>query len=82
MTREDIKNTVQDIFRDVFDAPNLKINNSTGANNIGNWDSLTHINLLSALQKEFNIKFSLSEIENLTNVEAIIAIIEQKTTAH
>ncbi len=78
MTREDIFNKVQAIFRDVFDDSELEIKYRTNAEDIEDWDSLAHINLVVAIQQEFKIHFLLGELEELKNVGEMIELIQQK----
>ena len=72
MTRNEVFNGVQDIFRDIFDADDLVINNTTNSDEIEDWDSLNHINLVSAIEKEFKIKFALGELMMLKDVGDMI----------
>ena len=72
MNREIIFHNVQDIFRDVFDEDTLNISDKTSSVDIEEWDSLNQINLVSAIEKEFNIKFSLTELISLKDVGAMI----------
>jgi len=78
MSREEVFDKVQEIFRDIFDDENLVIQDSTNANDIDEWDSLTHISLVSAIEKEFGIKFALGELNSLKNIGAMIDIIVDK----
>ena len=78
MTREEIFNGVQDIFRDIFDEDDLVIQDSTGSDDIEDWDSLNHINLVSAIEKEFKIRFALGELQTLKDVGAMIDLMEEK----
>lgn len=78
MTREEIFNGVQDIFRDIFDEDDLSIQDSTNSDEIEDWDSLNHINLVSAIEKEFNIRFALGELQTLKDVGAMIDLMEEK----
>lgn len=80
MSRGNVVIRTQEIFRDIFDDHSLVIYDSLSANELGNWDSLNHINLLGAIQREFNIKFALSELQHLNNVGAIIDLILRKTS--
>ncbi len=75
MTREEIFNGVQDIFRDIFDEDDLIIQDTTSSDEIEDWDSLNHINLVSAIEKEFKIKFALGELMSLKDVGAMIDLI-------
>ena len=72
MNREIIFNNVQDIFRDVFDEDTLNISDKTSSDDIEEWDSLNQINLVSAIEKEFNIKFSITELISLKDVGSMI----------
>ena len=72
MNREIIFNNVQDIFRDVFDEDTLNISDNFSSDDIEEWDSLNHINLVSAIEKEFNIKFSITELISLKDVGSMI----------
>lgn len=78
METQEIYNKVQSIFRDVFDDNSLVISSSTNSKDIPDWDSLNHINLISAIEKEFKIRFALGELRNLQDVGAMIALMEKK----
>jgi acyl carrier protein len=67
------------IFQDVFDNPGLNVASETTANDVPGWDSLTNINLIFAIEREFNIKFALGEIQELHNVGEMAALIQKKT---
>lgn len=58
----------QKIFREVFDDDELTISSDTSANDIDEWDSLSHIRLIISHEIQFNIKFMANEIENCNNV--------------
>lgn len=79
MTRDKIFVSVESIFRDIFDDENLRIQNSTNSDSVEDWDSLNHVNLISAIEKEFNIRFALGELTDLKDVGGIIDLIEEKT---
>ena len=68
MTRQDLFEKIQEIFRDIFDDDNLIINDSTNSNDIDDWDSLNHINLVVAIESEIKIKFSFDELAELKDV--------------
>jgi acyl carrier protein len=78
MNREEIFYKVQEVFRDIFDDPDLVINDSTNSNDIDEWDSLNHINLIVAIEKQFKIKFSFAELAGLKNVGAMVDLIIRK----
>jgi len=74
MTHEEIRTKVQDIFRDTFDDENIVIDDNTNADDIDEWDSFNHINLVAAIEKAFNIKFALGELQELSNVGDMIKL--------
>ena len=72
MKRDEVFSGVQEIFRDIFDDTDLIINNLTKSEDIEDWDSLNHINLVSAIEKEFKIRFALGELMEIKDVGAMI----------
>ena len=78
MTHEDILKIVQNIFRDVFDDEKLVIGDSTNSSDIEDWDSLEHITLVVAMEKEFNLRFDLKEVNKLANVGEMVDLIASK----
>lgn len=78
MTKEEIFNSVQNIFRDIFKKDDLTISDSTSPDDIEEWDSLNHINLIITITKEFNINFSLEEMASLNNAGSLIDAIMKK----
>ena len=78
MTREHVFAEVQNIFRDIFDDESILIANNTTADDIEEWDSLNHINLISAIEKEFKIQFALGELQSLKNIGVMINMIIEK----
>lgn len=63
-----ILETINSIFRSVLDDSTLEIFSSTTAEDVEDWDSLSHIQLVVAIEEQFKIRFSSSEIENFANV--------------
>lgn len=78
MTRDEVFNGVQDIFRDIFDEDDMVIENGTSSDDIEDWDSLNHINLVSAVEKQFKIKFALGELMALKDVGAMVELMLEK----
>ncbi|HKW77341.1 MAG TPA: acyl carrier protein [Terriglobales bacterium] len=77
----DILAGLQPIFRDVLDDPKLQINRQSSATNVKGWDSLAHINLITAIEQEYGIRFALGELAELKNVGEMIDLMEQKLAA-
>ena len=78
MNRDDYINKLQDIFRDIFDDYNLVINESTSSDDIEDWDSLTQISLTTAIEKEFEVKFTIQEFMELKNVGEMVVLLTSK----
>ena len=78
MTREEVLNSVQDIFRDIFDDQSLVVLESTNSEDIEDWDSMNHINLVSAIEKHFAIRFALGELQTLNDVGGMIDLMMKK----
>ena len=75
-----IKDKVQEIFRDIFDEEELVISEETTADDIEEWDSLNHINIISAIEKEYKIKFALGELQAMKDVGEMIHLISVKSS--
>lgn len=78
MSNEEILPEVQDIMRDVFDLDDLEISPATTAEEIEEWDSLSHIRLIVAIERKFKFKFKNSEIEGLKNVQDLVNLVATK----
>ena len=75
MTEQAILEAVQEIFRDNFDDDTLEITRATCADDIEDWDSPEQINLLTAIEKKFSIKFKLADVRNLKNVGDLLDLV-------
>jgi len=78
MNKEEILKIVNEIFVDVLDNPNVVIDLITTANDVEDWDSLNHIQLVVAIEKRFNVRFKSNEIRNWENVNEMIESILSK----
>ena len=75
-----IKDRLEVIFRKVFDKNDLKIYDAMAAGDLEEWDSLMHIRLIVAIEKEFSVKFTVSELTRLKDVGDTMRLIEKKMT--
>lgn len=75
MTREAIYEKLNVVFQDVFDDDSITVNAETTADDIEDWDSLEHINLVSAVEKEFGVKFTMAQVVGMKNVGEMVDVI-------
>lgn len=78
MDRNQIMEEVQEIFRDVLDNEDIELTPATMADDIEEWDSLSHIQLIVAIEKHFKVKFTSKEILSWKNVGEMIDCISTK----
>ena len=78
MSRDEVFERLNEVFRDVFDDESITVNDQTTADDIEDWDSLEHINLMAAVESEFGIKFSMGQVVTMKNVGEMVEIILQK----
>ena len=81
MANTPLLDRVRSIFSDVFQVPLEDVRADSSPDTIPNWDSLQHLNLVLALEQEFNVQFSPEEIEQLLSVELVAALLEEKKVA-
>ena len=75
MTREKIFETLNEVFRDVFDDESIVVEEETTADDIEDWDSLEHINLVAAVEQELGVKFTMGQVVTMKNVGEMVDII-------
>ena len=66
------------IFCEVFDDDTITITRQTTANDIDAWDSLSHMNMVMAVEVRFKIRFALGELQSLKNVGDLADLVEKK----
>ncbi len=69
---------LNEIFRQVFDDDAIVVTRESTANDIEEWDSLTHMNLVVAVEAKFKIRFALGELQTLRNVGDMFDLVEKK----
>jgi len=78
MERSEILSKINAIFIDTLDNEDIVINEATTANDIEEWDSLTHIQLVVAIEKQLNIRFTSKEIQSWSDVCEMLTCIQEK----
>ena len=78
MTREYVYEKMNEIFRNVFDDESINLNDETNAEDIEDWDSLEQINLIVAIENEFEMMFDMAEVADLANVGEMVDLILSK----
>jgi acyl carrier protein len=72
---------LNEIFCEVFDDDDIKIEPETTANDVDGWDSLSHVNLIVTIESKFNIRFSQKELLTFKNVGDLLNSIRSKIAA-
>lgn len=72
------RSKIEEIFREVFDDDQLQLSDSLSSETHLKWDSLGHIRLVSALEDELSLTFTLEDIEAMTSVAKILAVVDSK----
>lgn len=67
------------VFREVFDDDSIELTPETTANDIEDWDSIEHINLITAVEDAFGMRFQMREVSGMKNVGEMVQIIESRT---
>lgn len=80
MNTDTIYARLTDIFHDVFDDESIVVAAQLTAADVDEWDSLTHIRLVLAVEKKFGLKFSAAEVGRLKNVGEFVSMIQSKST--
>jgi acyl carrier protein len=78
MNREDVLEQITAIFKDVLDNEDVVLKDETTANDVPDWDSLSHIQLVVAIEKHFKCRFSSKEIQSWNNVGEMVDCILSK----
>lgn len=78
MDKNDILAKLQDIFRDVLDNEEIVLTGETSADDIDEWDSLTHVQIVHEVESEFGVKFTAYEITSWIDIEELVDCIAKK----
>ena len=79
MSNEEILGSVTNIIIDTFDIEGTAITSETSAEDIDEWDSLSHIELITNIESHFKVRFALGELQDLKNIGDMVDLIASKT---
>ena len=72
---------ILEIFREVFNNPELEVTETTTAADVDGWDSFNHLNLIMALEENYSVSFSTVEIGQMAHVGNLVQLLEKKISA-
>lgn len=78
MTRDQVFDRLEEVFRDVFDDDSITLYEDTTADDIDDWDSIEHITLIAAVEQEFGMRFTMGEVSGMKDVGEMVTIISQR----
>jgi acyl carrier protein len=78
MERSEVVNRLTTIFRILFNDNSMTLTDETTANDVENWNSLTHMLLITEIENSFSVKFKLKDLNKMHNVGNMIDIILSK----
>ena len=81
MSNDTLLAELTEIFEDVMDIDDVELTDDTTADDIEEWDSLSHVRLIVAIERKYGIKFTNTEIEGLKRFKDIVDLIQAKTGA-
>ncbi len=75
MTREEVYDRLNSVFREVLDDDSIVLHDETVADDVDGWDSFEHINLVVGVEEEFGIKIPMGKVVGMKNVGEMVDII-------
>lgn len=77
MNQSEIKEKLALVFKEVFEKE-IEISPELTSNDVANWDSLTHMVLITTIEERIGVKFTLRDLNKMKNVGVLMQIIEKK----
>lgn len=77
MNEKEIYSELEEVFEEIFDEK-VSLSAETTADDIEDWDSLTHITLIAAVENKFGIKFKMKEVSSMKNIGEMVSIISER----
>lgn len=78
--RENVTARLTEVFHQVFDDDSINLRDEMSANDLDEWDSLNHISLVLAVEKEFGLRLNAAEVGGLANVGSMIDLLIARAT--
>lgn len=78
MNEKEVYKRLEAVFHDVFDDDSIRLTAKTTADDIEDWDSMEHINLIGAVEDEFGVRFKMGEVSGMKNVGEMVSIIMKR----
>lgn len=78
MERNEIIEKLTNVFHEIFKDESIVLRDDMTAEDVENWDSLTHMLMISKVEQEFQVKFKLKDLNKLKTVGDLITIIVGK----
>jgi acyl carrier protein len=78
---DDLYARLTPIFEDVFDEDDMEVSPTLTANEVEGWDSLSHIRLIIAVEKEFGLRFRTTEVNSFRDVGELVELLKSKLAA-
>lgn len=82
MKKNEILEEINLIFQEVLDDQNIMIDYDSNSDNVDDWDSLAHIQLIVAIEKKFKVRFTAKEMVEWKNVGEMIESILKKLSSN
>ena len=74
----DVNDRLTEVFRTTFGDEALMLEPGMTADDVAGWDSVSHITLIYAIEDEFGMKFSTRDLEGLTCIGDLVAVVERR----
>jgi acyl carrier protein len=80
LTADTVLASLQPIFEEVLNEPDIELNRDSNASNTVNWDSLAHLEIIEMVQRRFKVKFSLTDLQRLKDVGDLVDLVLEKSS--
>jgi acyl carrier protein len=78
--RDVVKQRLSGIFREIFQQPGLELHDSLTTKDVPGWDSIQHLNLVMAVEREFGMSLTTRDVRSMQNVGDLMTLVETKAT--